>query len=486
MMAAKAAVDATLNHDLVSLQVTLQDALQSPKVSFATLHDVENNLLVQAGEGFSLNEQRIAASFSAPISYQQSVAGYVTVYLDANKATSTLMLAFYAGVFLLSLIALLSLIEVWPRVFEVKAKSDAEEPDTNTFTDTLADDSDELTPLLKGEEVDNSAKVKNAENARQDVSGFKRPVSAVSGAEDARVEGSGAENFRVDNFRVDNFRVGSDAAISGQKPSNPDSKAAEVNVMANHAIASHPSTQSTLSESKPKCVDLSNTQPSLDQSKAADSKTSQVRIKPRTQTRTKNDIAQKTSASCTLGDQPAKLNMGGMHTETYVIAAAAKVILQIDGFEKLQSTVSAELAAKLQSQWMSKADAARRIYGGQWETAPHHTLPNGALVATFTSADSDADALRTACFFSQVVKNLFCHGKVSVDVRAVIAPQDEFVALTAFPKALFSLCLSDVQHQQLAKRFSLAPIDGKWFSLDHFDPAHEKLLQRQSQQLMAQ
>ena len=48
-LAAKRAVDATLNHDLVSLQVVLQDVVDNPRTLLASIHDVENNLLVQAG-----------------------------------------------------------------------------------------------------------------------------------------------------------------------------------------------------------------------------------------------------------------------------------------------------------------------------------------------------------------------------------------------------------------------------------------------------
>ena len=44
-LAARQAVDATLNHDLVSLQVILRDIAENPRIENATIHDVENRLL---------------------------------------------------------------------------------------------------------------------------------------------------------------------------------------------------------------------------------------------------------------------------------------------------------------------------------------------------------------------------------------------------------------------------------------------------------
>ena len=86
-LAAKQATDATLNHDLVSLQVTVSDVAKNPHVLSTTIHDVESKLLVQAGDSpntgdYALRDQR---SFTAPITLHDSVAGYVTVTID-NQA----------------------------------------------------------------------------------------------------------------------------------------------------------------------------------------------------------------------------------------------------------------------------------------------------------------------------------------------------------------------------------------------------------------
>ncbi len=97
-MAAKQAVDATFNHDLVRLQVILQDLVANPYTALATIHDVENNLLVQAGDARGAIRQ--SAVFASPIVLHDSVAGHVSVTVDAShwslRAMSALVLAMAA------------------------------------------------------------------------------------------------------------------------------------------------------------------------------------------------------------------------------------------------------------------------------------------------------------------------------------------------------------------------------------------------------
>ncbi len=81
-MAARQAVDATFNHDLVRLQVILQDTATNARVSLATIHDVENNLLVQAGEPQFGNPASL--TFTHPIILHDSVAGYVSITTAQN------------------------------------------------------------------------------------------------------------------------------------------------------------------------------------------------------------------------------------------------------------------------------------------------------------------------------------------------------------------------------------------------------------------
>ncbi len=88
-MAASQAIDASFNHDLVRLQVILEDVMKNPGTHLATIHDVENKLLVQAGDSRTSGGE----SFTAPIVLHDSIAGYVSVSLspdspEANKNTA--------------------------------------------------------------------------------------------------------------------------------------------------------------------------------------------------------------------------------------------------------------------------------------------------------------------------------------------------------------------------------------------------------------
>lgn len=83
-LAARRALDSTLNHDLVSLQVILSDIAENRSVLNATIHDVENNLLVQAGQRQNTSTASRFKNFSAPITLHNSIAGYVTITLDTR------------------------------------------------------------------------------------------------------------------------------------------------------------------------------------------------------------------------------------------------------------------------------------------------------------------------------------------------------------------------------------------------------------------
>lgn len=86
-MAAHQAIDATFNHDLVRLQVILTDVMENPGTELATIHDVENNLLVQAGDTRALTDD--AGTFTAPIVLHDSIAGYLSVTLTEGQALPT-------------------------------------------------------------------------------------------------------------------------------------------------------------------------------------------------------------------------------------------------------------------------------------------------------------------------------------------------------------------------------------------------------------
>lgn len=76
----KRVIDASFNQDLVRLQLVLQELVSHPHIVQATIHDVENNLLVQAGEVRPAAESH--TPYTASISLHDSISGYVTVTLQ--------------------------------------------------------------------------------------------------------------------------------------------------------------------------------------------------------------------------------------------------------------------------------------------------------------------------------------------------------------------------------------------------------------------
>ena len=73
--------DAAFNRDLIGMRAVLQDTTQYDKVRVATVHDVENQLLVQAGD-FPYYQRKYDQSFTAPITQHDSIAGYATVIVS--------------------------------------------------------------------------------------------------------------------------------------------------------------------------------------------------------------------------------------------------------------------------------------------------------------------------------------------------------------------------------------------------------------------
>lgn len=134
-LAASQATDATLNHDLVSLQVTVRDVADNPDVINTTIHDVENQLLVQAGtapvnRGF-LSDQSHA--YSAPITFQDSIAGHVTVTLDTQSLYDQQQDTWLIGLIGLSIaLMVLSVLNLRKKGEEIE-KPDAIEPESNAL-----------------------------------------------------------------------------------------------------------------------------------------------------------------------------------------------------------------------------------------------------------------------------------------------------------------------------------------------------------------
>lgn len=87
--AARQAVNATLTQDMISLQAILQDVSTYPSVIGATIHNVENKLLVQSGYEpgpAGIGERH---NFTAPIALHNNIAGYLQVTLEIPRYTNT-------------------------------------------------------------------------------------------------------------------------------------------------------------------------------------------------------------------------------------------------------------------------------------------------------------------------------------------------------------------------------------------------------------
>jgi len=84
---ARQAVDATLTQDMISLQAILQDVAQYPNVIGATLHNVDNKLLVQSGYKPKQVSQGKRYNFTAPVALHNNVAGYLEVSIEVPRRT---------------------------------------------------------------------------------------------------------------------------------------------------------------------------------------------------------------------------------------------------------------------------------------------------------------------------------------------------------------------------------------------------------------
>ena len=215
VLTAKSAIDATLNHDLVSLQVVLQDAALSRYVSLATIHDVENNLLVQAGDDPSLHLLKHLPTFSAAISFQKNIAGYVTVYLENPPSTQHFQWVMLGGIFLLLLVAGLSLFDNFREVFEYVEPDADDDSDTEESAashdslpmDTAALDNHKLIALKAAAAVNAAAAIK-AHTTQADNDDI--PPDAD---EDSAQGNAADENLAVDPIVNIDTRVADDAVV---------------------------------------------------------------------------------------------------------------------------------------------------------------------------------------------------------------------------------------------------------------------------------
>ena len=96
--AARQAVDATLNQDMVSLQAILQEVGQYPNVIGVTIRNLDSKILVQNGYKPNQALRGKRYNFSAPVALHNNVAGYLEVTLEIPRRTAhdELFLIFWA------------------------------------------------------------------------------------------------------------------------------------------------------------------------------------------------------------------------------------------------------------------------------------------------------------------------------------------------------------------------------------------------------
>jgi len=113
-VAAYQAQQATMEHDLLSLQIILEDIARNPAVIGVTIHDVENKLMVQGGHDpktrLQLDPTQALGRYNAPIVLQDSIAGYVTVILAPSIKNDTILFLKIAATSLVTLFILLWLL----------------------------------------------------------------------------------------------------------------------------------------------------------------------------------------------------------------------------------------------------------------------------------------------------------------------------------------------------------------------------------------
>ncbi|HEY7885563.1 MAG TPA: hypothetical protein VIC08_11530 [Cellvibrionaceae bacterium] len=122
------AVEPALTQDNISMQVILRSLARQPDVVGATIHDVENRLVVQSGQA-SEDTQQALLRFTAPIAMNDHIAGYLTVSLmPGTSAIATgQFLGLWWALVLLAIIALWLLVYYQQRPARVLEKGEDDE-----------------------------------------------------------------------------------------------------------------------------------------------------------------------------------------------------------------------------------------------------------------------------------------------------------------------------------------------------------------------
>ena len=122
-MASQQASELMPNQDRVSLRLIMSEVEQQPLVAVATVHDIENKLLAQAGKQPEGVDTKV---FTSPIVIHDSIAGYLTLTLDPRLFFSAFTTS---AIFVLSIV--FSALAAWSLI-----KSNAIELDTSSSPKT--------------------------------------------------------------------------------------------------------------------------------------------------------------------------------------------------------------------------------------------------------------------------------------------------------------------------------------------------------------
>lgn len=179
-LAASQAIDAAFNHDLVSLQLILSDVIQNPRTLLATIHDVENNLLVQAGDARSFTGGPY--TYTAPIVLHDSIAGYLSVTISAKPIFAKTTIVTFS-LFIFALLALL----VWElrrqRTFEVELSAPRVNPKATQPQVEQCENAKENIPkvycMVQIKNLDVLQQQLNGENFRKTLGELEQVVSDV-------------------------------------------------------------------------------------------------------------------------------------------------------------------------------------------------------------------------------------------------------------------------------------------------------------------
>ena len=141
-LSAQEVVDATISQDLVSMHAVMQTVVAQPRVVLATVHDLDQKLVVQAGQ---TNRRVLTQIYSAPIPLHDSIAGHVTLTMDASFPDESAVKWTLTGTgLLLLLMATLALYEsrgtAWRWRRQEHSEVVAEDENAGLMDEALVDD----------------------------------------------------------------------------------------------------------------------------------------------------------------------------------------------------------------------------------------------------------------------------------------------------------------------------------------------------------